>query len=479
MTRTATDGAPGLPGRPVAPMRNVGGSPGAPSRGVAASVPVPATLMHRILPLAGCLLAGACAGPSGGPAGKTAGLETPPPAAAVNYDVSRSAGPDELARLAIRHHPSITAARHRAERLAQEAPQARALPDPTLEVSAGSMAETAAGRTEAMAGVKQKIPFPGKRREAAAAAEREAGAARAEVEALELKLTARVHAAWWDCYLAGRTIDLTHESRAVLEAVRETVDARVAADQASQADQIRLSNELALIDRDLAEAGKLRDTARARLNSLLNRPAGAPLPTPGDAAVPPPGSLEGLLARAQKNHPEVAAAEQRAAAFRHRLKRAELEKFPDFTAGVGGAAIADSGLSRVANGRDQVYATLGINIPLWQEPRRAMIREARAGMAETGAMLAATRSDLRYRVEEAWFDARTAREVAELFDTRLVPDAKQAYEVTLTGYSAGTSDFDDLIATWRQHLAYRLQLASNRARLGKATASLEAAAGIR
>ncbi|HSP42583.1 MAG TPA: TolC family protein, partial [Luteolibacter sp.] len=297
--------------------------------------------------------------------------------------------------------------------------------------------------------------------------------------ALELKLTEQVHAAWWDLYLAQRTLDLTRDSRSVLEAMRETVDARVTADQARQADQIRLGNELAMIDTDLAEAGKLRATAAARLNSLLNRPAGAALPAPGNAVVTSPGSLQTLLARARAQHPEVAAAEQRANAFRHRLKRAELEKFPDVTAGISGASISDSGLSQMANGRDQIYATLGINIPLWQEPRRAMIREARAGMAETEAMLASTRSDLRYRIEEAWYRAETAREVASLFETRLVPDARQAYEVTLTGYSAGTSDFNDLVETWRQHLAYQLQLARNRAQLGKATATLKAAAGIR
>ena len=92
--------------------------------------------------------------------------------------------------------------------------------------------------------------------------------------------------------------------------------------------------------------------------------------------------------------------------------------------------------------------------------------------------IAATRNDLRYRIEEAWYRAKTSREVSTLFSTRLVPNAKQAYEVTLTGYSAGNSNFNDLIETWRQHLAYRLQLAQNRAQLGKATATLRAAAGI-
>ncbi len=427
---------------------------------------------------AGLLLPACTTAPDSAP-GKSVTLIPAPPSGAVSYGVPGNAGPEELARLAMRHHPSIAAARHRAERLEAKAPQERSLPDPSIEVAAGSMAETAAGRMQAMGGVKQKIPFPGKRREAAAAAEREAAAARAEIAALELKLTEQVHAAWWDLYLAHRTLELTGESRSVLGAVRETVDARVAADQANQADQLQLSNELAMIDSDLAAARQLQASARARLNSLLNRPAGASLPPPREVAIPSSGSLEHLLATAQAHHPEVAAAEQRANAFRHRLKRAELEKFPDFTAGITGAAVSDSGLSRMANGRDQVYATLGVNIPLWQEPRKAMIREAREGMAETEAMIASTRSDLRYRVEEAWFRAKTAREVADLFQTRLVPDARQAYDVTLTGYSAGSRDFNDLIETWRQHLAYRLQLARNQAQLGKATATLRAAAGIR
>jgi len=434
--------------------------------------------MKRIAILTGYLAISSCSTTSDNGSGQAGELSTPPAEAAVEYSVPGGSGPDTLAKLAIEHHPSVVAARHRANRLAAVSPRLRSLPDPVAEISGGRMAETAAGSVDAMGGIKQKIPFPGKRREDAAAADSEAAAALAEVEALELKLTERVHAAWWDLYLATHTISLTRESKAVLESVREAVDARVAADQARQADQIRLSNELALIERDLAEAKLLRQTATARLNALLNRPPHSFVPEPQERTIPQLGNFDTLLAKAQAKHPEVAAAQRRYEAFNHKLKRAELEKYPDFTVGIAGADVSDRGLSMAANGRDQLYATLGVNIPLWREPRKAMIREAREGMRETEAMIEATRSDLRYRVEEAWYTAKTSREVAALFSSRLVPNAKQAYDVTLTGYSAGNSSFNDLIETWRQHLAYRLQLARNRAQLGKATATLRAAAGI-
>jgi outer membrane protein, heavy metal efflux system len=407
-----------------------------------------------------------CTGPAGTLDSKSIVLAVPPPSSAVHYSIPTSAGPDDLARLAIRHHPSIAAARHRAQGLAEKIPQENALPDPMLELTAGPVLGKSMNGREAMLELQQALPFPGKRREAVAAASRDATAAFAEIRTLELNLTEQVHSAWWDLYLSDQTSSLTRESRSVLEAIRDAVDARVAANQASQSDQLRLSSEITMVDRDLAEASELQRTARARLNSLLNRPAGAPLPTARTAKIPSTASLDSLLAQAQSRHPEVAAAQERANAFQHRLRRAELEKYPDFTVGVTGSS------------NDEVFGMVGITLPIWQQPRRAMIREAREGIAETEAMIAATRADLRYRIEEAWYRVKTAREITRLFETRLIPDAQQAYEVTLTGYSAGSNSFTDLVETWRQIITYRLQLANTQAQLGKATATLRAAAAI-
>ncbi len=233
-----------------------------------------------------------------------------------------------------------------------------------------------------------------------------------------------------------------------------------------------------MLDRDLVNLRQVRSSAQARINSLLNRPAGASLPSPSAPPVPATGSLDSLIARAESRHPDIAAAKSRTDAFAQRLRKAKLEKYPDPTIGLSYSPVSESGLSGVANGRDQVFATLGFNIPLWQEPRKAMVREASEGMAETRAMLASSRSDLRYRVEDAYFRARTAQDVIALFNDRLIPSAKQATEVTLTGYSSGKNSFNDVIATQRELLTYRLQIVQSRAQLGKAIATLQAAAAL-
>lgn len=398
---------------------------------------------------------------------------------AENYHIPPQAGPETLAELASRYNPRLKALRHRAERMEAKVPQVEALPDPMANLALGNLPETAAGRVDAVLGVSQKIPFPGKRREAGLAAQREALSVRADVAAYELKLTEQVRSAWWDYYLAGITIRISRESQRLLRVVEESVEAQVAASQGGQADQLRVANEITKIDRDLAEARSIENVAKARLNSLLNRPAGAPLPAPTHREVDLPQNLQSLLVRAETRHPEVVSAANRIEAFKHRLTRAKLEKYPNFTVGVQGAAVASNGLAPSANGDDQIFGTMGFNIPLWQEPRRAMIREAKSGIAETQALLGSKRSDLRFRIEDAYFRAKTAREVSDLFKTRLIPDARQAYEITLTSYAAGKETFTNVIDTWRQWLTYQLQFAQNRAQLGKAVATLNAAAGIK
>ena len=225
------------------------------------------------------------------------------------------------------------------------------------------------------------------------------------------------------------------------------MSARYEASEASRRDQLRVENELTKLGYDLANLSQLNQSAKARINSLLNRRAGATIPLPRYPSLPAANSLQVLLAHSETLHPEVSAVNQRAAAFRERLKKAKLERFPDPTLGLQYASVSSSGLARSANGRDQLYATIGFNIPLWQEPRKAMVKEATAGLAETKAMLQATRAELRYRIEDAYFRAKTAREVIGLFEEQLIPTAKQTHTLTLASYSAGTASFTEVIET--------------------------------
>jgi len=394
-----------------------------------------------------------------------------------NIAIPMNAGPDDLAAAGVRRHPSVKAAEAKVRRLMAKVPQAQALPDPKIKFSAGSMAETAAGRVDWMTGVEQALPFPGKLREIAAAAGKEAQGAAAELELARLDIAEQIRSAYWDYFMATETAAITTETRSALNLVRDSIDARVAANQANQNDQLRIATEFGKLEKVLVDARQAERSARARLNALLDRPGDAPLPAPSARELGGRGELRALLAEAEASHPSVKAAQAQVEAFRHRLNSARLDRYPDFVVGLQHAAISDEGLAPMANGRDQIFGTLGISLPLWQAPRRARVEEATAGIDEATAKVAAARSNLRFRVEDAWVRAQSADELIRLFDKQILPESKQAFDLVLTGYSAGTHSFVDILDSWRSWLGFQLQQAGNRAQLGKAIAALKSATG--
>ena len=166
---------------------------------------------------------------------------TESPSKASNYSIPADANVEQLVSQALSHHPSLTAAQHKIDRLQANVPQQRALPDPRARISAGNLAETAAGQVDTMAGLEQQIPFPGKRRAMALTAQKESDAARSELNSLKLQIAERVRFTYWDYYLAHQNRRISRENREILQTVQEVVQARVEANQGTQADLLRIT----------------------------------------------------------------------------------------------------------------------------------------------------------------------------------------------------------------------------------------------
>lgn len=431
---------------------------------------------HHLPLLSGILALAACQGP--GSMEGTPFEPVQPVTQPAAYPLPKQADANDLVAAALSHHPSFQATRARVSALEQAAVQARYLPDPSASVSAGQMAETAAGETLAGVGVQQKIPFPGKRSEQALAKLRMADAMRASLKADELALAERVRTNYADYYLAERTTAVVGESREVLQTLRESVETRIAANKARQQDLLRLDNEITRLEQRLATAGGRRDAARASLNALLFRPPGTPLPAPQTPRPRTHGSAATLLGQARERHPEVLAAEARIAAARHGVQLARLSKRPDFVAGLNYMAVSEDGLAPSANGEDQLFGTLGVTLPLWKGKNLAAEREAAANLSAEQSTLAAVRASLQQRIESAVAKHDAERTNLRLYAERLIPDAEQSFNLILTGYSADQSSFLDVVDAWRQLLDYQLAEAESRARLAKTEAALRFAAGL-
>jgi outer membrane protein TolC len=379
---------------------------------------------------------------------------------------------------ALSHHPSLTALRARAEALDAASEKARYLPDPQASASSGRLAETAAGQVQGTLGVQQKIPFPGKRSAQAAVLAHEAQAIQAQLRNEELALAQRVREAWWNYYLASSTTKILTENKDLLTTLRSPVEARIATNQGAQQDLLKLENEITRIEQRLSGTSGQEQSARASLNALLVRPAGADLPAPRTQPFQSFGPADSLTARAHDRHPEVLRARALIASADSQQQLAALTDRPDFTAGLAWTPVSEDGLSGVANGEDQFMATLGITLPIWSGKNTATRREAAARLAAAQSSLASARTLLQQEIGSAHASFIAEREALAPYEARLIPNARDSFDLTLTSYQNGNASFLDIIDTARQLLRYQLAQEENQARLGKAQAALRKAAAL-
>ena len=118
--------------------------------------------------------------------------------------------------------------------------------------------------------VAQRIPFPGKRKLAAAAAGEEARAMAHGVDTAVLDVELAVKRAYWTLWRAHRRLAVYEQERAIAERVARTAEGRYAASGVPQADVLRAQVGLTHAVTDAKTGGaRRRRWRRADLNALL------------------------------------------------------------------------------------------------------------------------------------------------------------------------------------------------------------------
>lgn len=394
------------------------------------------------------------------------------------------AGPAWFVAEAIEHNAELRAARQRVAAAHEKVPQARALPDPMATLTVGELAQTAAGQVDAIIGLQQTLPAPGTLDARAQVARQQAKEAIAELAQTTLRIEAEVHKAYWSYDAAAAEAAVLEQSRMLLEQVREATEARVRVAAGSQADLLRISRRLAALDNRLTTIGQRRRTAAAMLNQLLSRPADAPLPGPtARSAEGPPGDDESprdrttLIRAATQTHPAVRLAQAQTATATARLDLARAERRPGFMVGLQYGIVGESGLAPSANGDDQLAATLGLSIPLWTGQYDAAEREAWHGMGASIASVIAAQDRAAFEVDDAMARIEAGRDQLDRLHDRMMPDAEQTIQVTLTAYQNDELSQLQLLDDWQALLDDQLQAVRINAEVQRARADLARALG--
>lgn len=375
-------------------------------------------------------------------------------------------------------NPELRSLEARTEAAWHRIGQAKALPDPEMEVGIKDIppSDFSLSRDDftmaPMIAARQKFPGAGKRGTQKLSAEAEFEATVAMRQGDTIRVAAEVADSFFAIAELDARIEIVERSRDRLKRAAASATERYRVGKGAQADVLRANLETTSLEERLSTLGAERRGEAARFDALQALPASASVAAielpPAESSVASP---EDLLREALDKSPAVAAAAALVRRAGEELELARLERRPDFT------AMAYYG--RRQNFEDLAGASVAFNLPFVQSKRLSEKRaEKEAELSGARADLEAVRNDIRRQIEQAYADLEKNASQVFLYRDSILPQAETNYRGAEEAYAVGQIDFLTYVRAALDRDMYEGELAMRRAGAWRALAALQKASGL-
>jgi outer membrane protein TolC len=383
----------------------------------------------------------------------------------------------ELIEEALENNPEIKAMQRRFDMMRARIPQAKSLDEPMLSIGyMGNLTpftlqtdDPSSGR---MISISQDLPFPGKRSLRGKVASSEADSQWWAFEQTRRNVVAEVKDAYFDLYYLTKALGVVTKTRVLLEQFTKVAEVRYSVGKGIQQDVLKAQVEFSKLLEQQTMLEQRKSIAETRLNSLLYREPESPLGTPDELKPRDfPYSLAQLNEMAIASYPELKAQRRKLEGIQYAIQLAKKEFYPDFSVGF-------TYVNRPA--MPEMYGiTVGIKIPVfYAQKQRPALTEATARFEAEKRSLENTTTVLMFKIRDKYLAQTTAKRLASLYSTTIVPQSSLSLESAIAGYEVGKVDFltllDNLVTLLNYELSYYEQLSNEE----KAVAALEPLVGV-
>ena len=382
---------------------------------------------------------------------------------------------DQLAAQVLERNRDVLVAR-RAWEAAQTRPsQESTPPNPTItlnSVNAGIL--PLPGRSIGMEPqsfispmVMQEVPFPGKLRLQGEIAQKESDSLAKLYEAAKLKVVNELKQAYFGLYQAEKSIATVEKNKQLLDQLAEIARARYEVGSGLQQDVLKAQVEATLLEERLTMFRQRRESHKARINQLLNRPPDMPLGRVGD--IDPSTlnlTLEQLYASAEEANPNLDSRRIMIDRSARRVDLAKKQYMPDFT--------FQAGYMYMGQFPNLWNVQIGAQIPLyfWRKERKG-VEEASADLRGSTNEYEAMAQDTFREVKDEYLMLTTAERLMRLYKDAVIPQASLALESSLSSYRVGNLDFLTILNNWTIVLNFELEYYNQLAQHETALSNLE------
>ena len=352
---------------------------------------------------------------------------------------------DQCISTALKHNPLILSSLEQHKASLARIHQAKAWAQPSLNYDSDLQPSffNFKNAGETYLGVSQLFEFPGKQSVRGKIASRESDEILAEIDLLKLDLTFQVKQAFYGLLLSQEKLTYAERNRELAQDFLEKAELKYEAGDVAQVEVLRARVEAATAANEVRTATTDVRLAKATLNYLLSRKKYAPIEIVGKLKREPIQlDIDRLLDRALLTRPEMRKINVSLERENLQKKSAHMSYLPDLELGVNRHRVEGEGA--------WWDVTLSVPIPLffWQ-PKKGEIAEAEANIRALQKEADHIKNTITLEVEEAYTNAVTAENQIRLFETEILSQAEEVYNMFLFSYQEGEIGSIELIAARR------------------------------
>ena len=397
---------------------------------------------------------------------------------------------DSIARLpdlieeGINNNPDLLASYQNWQAELAKIPQAGALPDPQLSFNLLNLpVNTFELNQEPMTGkqiaLMQMFPFPGKQGLREDIAKSAADISRDKNLELKNQLIKNIKQTYYDIFFIDQSLETVQKNRGVLQDFIRIAQSKYSVGKGLQQDVLKAQVEFSKLEDKSITLTQKRQATIARLNALLNRPAGTPL---GKTIVPEPDSLNLDFAQLQnlanENRPLLQAWNSMFQQSAKKVSLAKKEYLPDFKLGI--AYTQRDKLENGMGGIDYLSGLFSVDIPLyfWRKQNKK-VEETRYNQDMVQQSYRNVQNQVYADLDKSLSDVEKNYRLLELYKSGIIPQATQSLNAAIAGYQTNKVDFLTLLNNQLTLFNFELDYYRFLSDYRKGIADLEAATGVK
>ncbi len=370
---------------------------------------------------------------------------------------------EDYLKMAVAQNPGISAKQIGYQAALQKIPQAKALPEPTVNASffLRPMMLPMGNQLGSISAM-QMFPWMGALDAMGKEAAQMAAAKGQELLVAQNELFFKVKNAWYPLLELALQIQIQQENLRILETDRELAISKFQYGQAPMTDAIRAEIMIDELKTDIALLEQKRKPLEVAFNRLLDRDPLASVLIAGKLPEPVPGA-ESRRDSFVANNPTLAVFDKQIEAAIAEEKVADFMRKPMFGAGLQYMPLVKRKGGDINippnTGKDMWMPMVSVTIPVWRKKYNAAAEERRLMQDMYAEMKQDMQNDLAAKYEMTFYEQEEMAQMVVLLQSQM-QKTQTIIDLMMTSYSNAGKDFDEILRLQQQLFQYRLKKVS-------------------